>query len=95
MQTGALPALPLDVGGGPLLKVRCFQNVSLIVTFPKNERKIIPTFESFDPKVQSMSILHTFLFIFTGVSLCKNFILSSKCEHNFDNILHVQTPFCF
>ena len=29
MQTGALPALPLDVGGGPLLKVKSFQKVSL------------------------------------------------------------------
>ena len=41
MQTGALPALPLDVGGGPLLKVRSFQNVSLIESlFPKMNAKL-------------------------------------------------------
>ena len=43
MQTGALPALPLDVGGGPLLKVRCFQKVSLIESLiPKMNAKLSP-----------------------------------------------------
>ena len=70
MQTGALPALPLDVGGGPLLKVRCFQNVSLIVTFPKNERKISPHLSHLTLKfslcqfcIHFFSFLQVFLYV--------------------------------
>ena len=41
MQTGALPALPLDVGGGPLLKVRCFQKVSFIESLISKMNEIL------------------------------------------------------
>ena len=55
------------------------------VTIPKNERKIIPTF---DPKVQSMSILHTFLFIFTGVSLSQWLLLGILVQKVFETNLN-------